>query len=100
MQQWLDAEAEFARPDLTLGQLVGAYVRSAVAHRAMSLIFLRESLEDVPDGSGGIGPQEVADLRRRQAAGSSRATSTPPSSCSRCRAPRPPHSCSPATPGG
>ena len=50
VQQWLDAEAEFARPDLTLGQLVGAYVRSAVAHRAMSRIFLRESLEDVPDG--------------------------------------------------
>ena len=69
VQQWLDAEAEFARPDLTLGQLVGAYVRSAVTHRAMSLIFLRESLEDVPDGSGGIGPEEVADLRRRQAAG-------------------------------
>jgi AcrR family transcriptional regulator len=69
VQQWLDAEAEFARPDLTLGELVGAYVRSAVAHRAMSLIFLRESLEDLPDGSGGIGPEEVEDLRRRQAAG-------------------------------
>ena len=34
--EWLEAEEEFARPELTLGELVGAYVRSGVEHRAIS----------------------------------------------------------------
>ena len=66
--EWLEAEAEFARPELTLGELVGAYVRSGVEHRAISRFFLREAVEDA-DAGGGIGEEEVALLRRRQEAG-------------------------------
>jgi hypothetical protein len=32
-------------------------------------VFLRESIEDAPDGEGGLGDDEVALLRRRQEAG-------------------------------
>ena len=67
--EWLEAEDEFARPDLTLGELVAAYVRSGVEHRAISRFFLRESVEDADSGGGGIGEEEVALLRRRQEAG-------------------------------
>jgi AcrR family transcriptional regulator len=67
--EWLEAEAEFARPELSLGELVGAYVHSSVEHRAISRVFLRESIEDAPGGEGGIGEDEVALLRRRQEAG-------------------------------
>jgi AcrR family transcriptional regulator len=67
--EWLEAEAEFARPELTLGELVGAYVRSSVEHRAISRVFVRESVEDAGDDEGGIGEEEVALLRRRQEAG-------------------------------
>ena len=77
MAEWLDAEAEFARPELTLGELVGAYVRSGVEHRAISRIFLRESIEDVPDGSGGIG---AAGGRATCAAARRRASSRRPRS--------------------
>ena len=67
--EWLEAEAEFARPELTLGELVGAYVRSSVEHRAISRVFVRESVEDAGDDGGGIGEEEVALLRRHQEVG-------------------------------
>jgi AcrR family transcriptional regulator len=67
--EWLEAEAEFARPSLPLAELVAAYVRSGVEHRAMSRLFLRDSHEEADDAGGGIGEAEVEDLRRRQEAG-------------------------------
>lgn len=67
--EWLAAEAEFATPDLTLGELVGAYVRASVERREISRVFLRETLEDADPGGGGLGDAEVEQLRARQAAG-------------------------------
>ena len=72
-QRWLDREQEFADPDLPLGDLVVAYMRETVAQRDLTRLFLRDSVEDVPqpewdDDTPGEA-EEVADLRRRQAAG-------------------------------
>lgn len=71
-QRWLEREQEFADPGLPLGALLVAYMRETVAARDMTRVFLRECVEDVPqpqfDGDGDV-PDEVADLRRRQAAG-------------------------------
>lgn len=73
-QRWLEREQEFADPGLPLGDLLVAYMRETVAVRDMTRVFLRECVEDAPqpgfdDGDDTVEADEVADLRRRQAAG-------------------------------
>jgi len=73
-ERWLEREREFADPALPLGELVARYVRETVEQRAMTRLFLRECLEDgaPPDWDPRASddePEEVADLRRRQADG-------------------------------
>lgn len=73
-ERWLEREREFADPALPLGELVARYVRETVEQRAMTRLFLRECLDDgePPEWDRHAGdrePEEVADLRRRQADG-------------------------------
>lgn len=72
-QRWLDREQEFADPGLPLSDLVVAYMRETIAARDLTRLFLRECVEDAPqpefDGDTSREAEEVADLRRRQAAG-------------------------------
>lgn len=94
--RWLEREQEFADPALPLAELVGRYVRATVEERDMARLFVRVCVEDAAgsaappaggdDGKGSVAPAaplsaappaggddeespEVADLRRRQAAG-------------------------------
>lgn len=72
-QRWLEREQEFADPELPLGDLVVAYMRETIAARDLTRLFLRECVEDAPQPDWGDDlsreAEEVADLRRRQAAG-------------------------------
>jgi AcrR family transcriptional regulator len=71
--RWLAEEAEFARPDMPLTEVVAAYVADAAAQRDLHRVVLRESIDDaptpVPPAADGEVAAEVADLRRRQEAG-------------------------------
>jgi AcrR family transcriptional regulator len=71
--RWLAEEAEVARADMPLTDVVAAYVTDAAAQRDLHRVVLRESIDDAPtptppDGDGDAAA-EVADLRRRQGAG-------------------------------
>ncbi|MFI6868699.1 TetR/AcrR family transcriptional regulator [Nocardia sp. NPDC050406] len=66
-EQWLQQEAGFAFPDLSLDELVAAYLRSVFEDRRMSRLLAWEGLAE----SAGAPPAEydredLADLRRRQ----------------------------------
>lgn len=73
VQRWLDAEREFAPPDLPLDDLVASYVTQGARDRDLARLLLRESIDD--DQDAGPDPQQqtlddaVADMRRRQEAG-------------------------------
>lgn len=70
-ERWLEQEADFARADLPLADVVAAYAQDGARQRALHRVFVRECLDDAPSPDPGLGPDEddVADLRRRQAAG-------------------------------
>lgn len=62
--------ADFDRPDAPLPEVVRRYVQAFADHPELERIFLREALDQDPDDVA-FDPDvpEVADLRRRQAAG-------------------------------
>ena len=67
-ERWLEREQEFAPPTLPLPELVASYVRNTVDDREMARIFVRDALDeaDVPQHAT---DDDVAEMRRRQAAG-------------------------------
>jgi TetR/AcrR family transcriptional regulator len=68
--RWLEQEADFARAELPLADVVAAYAADGVRQRDLHRLFVRECLEDNAASPGlGPGSEEVEDLRRRQAAG-------------------------------
>jgi TetR/AcrR family transcriptional regulator len=73
VERWLDAEREFAPPDLPLADLVASYVTQGARDRDLARLLLRESIDDAqaaaPDPQQQTLPDAVADLRRRQNAG-------------------------------
>jgi TetR/AcrR family transcriptional regulator len=69
VERWMAQEAEFARPEQPLSEVVAGYVRDSVEHRAMHRLMLRESLEDAGEPDAGVGDVELADMRRRQERG-------------------------------
>lgn len=74
VERWLEREQAFADPALPLGELVARYADEADREREMARLFVRECLEDATppgwdeDEAAGE-PEEVAELRRRQAEG-------------------------------
>jgi TetR/AcrR family transcriptional regulator len=71
-QSWLDQEAAFAGPDVPIETLVGEYVRASLADPRMTRLLIWDGLTDrdhkAPATKSGETP-DVADIRRRQAAG-------------------------------
>jgi TetR/AcrR family transcriptional regulator len=68
VDRWLAEEAAYGGPDARLADLAAAYVESGIRQRDLHRLLLRAALEDEEDG-GGVGPEELEDMRRRQAAG-------------------------------
>lgn len=73
VQRWYEAEARFAGPELPLDEVVVQYLRANLDQRDMMRMFLwsgltYDSSAAQPEPAGDA-PDEVADLRRRQAAG-------------------------------
>jgi AcrR family transcriptional regulator len=68
VDRWLAAEATFGGPETPLADLAAAYAEDGASRRDLHRLLLRASLEDDEDG-GGVGAAELADVRRRQAAG-------------------------------
>jgi len=66
--RWTAEEAGYGGPDVALGDLVARYAEDGVRHRDLHRLLLRASLEDAEAG-GGVDREDLADLRRRQAAG-------------------------------
>jgi TetR/AcrR family transcriptional regulator len=65
--RWTAEEAAYGGPDIPLGDVVARYAEDARRHRDLHRLLLRASLEDAEDG-GGLDHDDLADLRRRQAA--------------------------------
>jgi TetR/AcrR family transcriptional regulator len=72
-QRWLEAEAAIARPDLPLDVLIAEYFRAAQAepHLARLLVWSAVERAAAPrtPATVSLGPEDVADLRRRQQEG-------------------------------
>lgn len=71
-QSWLDQEAAFGGPDVPIESLVGEYVRATLTDPRLTRLLIWDGLTghggDTPAPISGE-PADVADLRRRQAAG-------------------------------
>lgn len=71
-QSWLDREAAFAGPDVPIETLVGEYVHAILADPRLTRLLIWDGLtdqrHDAPAPESGE-PADVADVRRRQAAG-------------------------------
>lgn len=65
---WEADEARYWSADTPLADLVAAYVEQGARHRDLHRLLLRASLEDAEEG-GGLDAGDLADMRRRQAAG-------------------------------
>jgi TetR/AcrR family transcriptional regulator len=72
-EEWLAAEREFARPELSLPDLVAAYVLDGSKYRDITRLLVRDAMEDNEDSPVAAvdetAPGEIEDLRRRQAEG-------------------------------
>jgi TetR/AcrR family transcriptional regulator len=70
-QAWLDQEARFAGPDVPLDTLIGEYVHAAMADPRGARLLVWDALTGVEHSpaSDDTGANDVADIRRRQAAG-------------------------------
>jgi AcrR family transcriptional regulator len=68
IERWLAAEAAYGDEATPLAELAARYVEDGVRHRELHRLLLRASLDDDENG-GGVGPEERADMERRQAAG-------------------------------
>jgi TetR/AcrR family transcriptional regulator len=68
VDRWLAEEASYGGPETPLPDLAATYVEDGVRQRDLHRLLLRAALDDEPD-AGGVGPEELADMRRRQAAG-------------------------------
>jgi len=66
--RWEADEAGYGDADTPLTELAARYVEEGTAHRDLHRLLLRASLEDDEQG-GGVDAGDLADLRRRQAAG-------------------------------
>jgi AcrR family transcriptional regulator len=64
---WLESESGFADPDLDLATLAGRYVREGAHHRQIHRLLLRASLAE-EERAGGLTPDDVEGVRRRQEA--------------------------------
>lgn len=73
IERWLEAERDFAPPELPLEELVAGYVVEGARDRDLARLLLRESIDDdqdaPPDPQAETLPEAVADMRRRQEAG-------------------------------
>ncbi|WP_324194116.1 TetR/AcrR family transcriptional regulator [Nocardia blacklockiae] len=68
-QQWLDREAEFADPELPLGELVVRYLRQMLADpRGVRLLLWRGLSDDAP-APPSAAADDIADTQRRQRRG-------------------------------
>jgi TetR/AcrR family transcriptional regulator len=71
-QSWLDQEAAFAGPDVPIEKLIGGYVHATLSDPRLTRLLIWDGLTDhghnVPAPTSGE-PPDVADVRRRQAAG-------------------------------
>jgi len=68
VERWEADEASFGGPGTPLADLVAGYVDDGLRQRDLHRLLLRASLEDT-DGGGGLTGDDLADMRRRQAAG-------------------------------
>lgn len=71
-QSWLNQEAAFAGPDVPFDTLIGEYLRAALADPRAPRLLVWDALtggEHAPADGDETGPADVADIRRRQAAG-------------------------------
>ena len=70
-RQWLEQEARFARPDLSLEALMIEYLHAALSDPRLLRLLIWNGLTDGRDGSEHEvrASDDLADMRRRQAAG-------------------------------
>ena len=68
VERWESTEATYGGADAPLADVVARYVEDGVAQRDLHRLLLRASLEDAEQG-GGLDADDLADMRRRQAAG-------------------------------
>jgi TetR/AcrR family transcriptional regulator len=70
LESWLADEAGFADPEMSLEDLIAAYIKAGVddPRRARLLLWAGLAYEEGDDATA-AGPQDAGDLKRRQAAG-------------------------------
>jgi TetR/AcrR family transcriptional regulator len=71
-QRWLDTEAGFASPDLPLDALLTGYLRAALAEPHLARLLAWRAVEGSTHSGQAVislGPDDLADLERRQQAG-------------------------------
>ena len=65
VERWEAEEQRYGGPDVPLAELAGRYVEDGARHRDLHRLLLRASLDDQEAG-GGVGADDLDDLRRRQ----------------------------------
>lgn len=68
VDRWLAEERDYGGEETPLADLAAAYVEDGARHRDLHRLLLRASLDGEELG-GGVGPDDLAAMRRRQAAG-------------------------------